>query len=255
MSKASDSGKAFLDQVLAKLPESLRDGVKTAFAAPEAADALTAVGDGVLARADYSRAMDEIKAKETTLTSDYDNLNAWYAENKDRLGKVESLEQQIAKLQGQAPNPPPPSPTPSPGPAGLTREDIDKILLERDKGYARVLGLTTQVAARHLRVFGEEPDMQGVIDIATKKGVSLEDAYREKYSEQLAEKAKAAEHDRVEKLVAERLADERKKQADQPFPLRNASPSVLDVLEQKDRPAHDVDSAVAEYERLQAARG
>lgn len=251
MSKASDSGKAFLDQVLAKLPESLRDGVKTAFAAPEAADALTAVGDGVLARADYSRAMDDIKAKETTLTSDYDNLNAWYTENKDRLGKVESLEQQIAKLQGQ----PPPKPVDPVVPAGLTREDVDKILLERDKGYARVLGLTTQVAARHLRVFGEEPDMQGVIEIATKKGLSLEDAYREKYSDQLAEKAKAAEHDRVEKLVTERLAEERKKQAEHPFPLRNASPSVLDVLEQKDRPAHDVDSAVAEYERLQAARG
>lgn len=254
MAKAIDSGKAFLDQILAKLPESLRDQAKTALTAPEAADALTLLGDGVLARSDYSRQMDEIKAKEATLTSDYDNLNAWYAENKERLGKVETLEQQIARLQGNPPIPTP-TPTPTPAPTGLSREDVDKILLERDKGYARVLGLTTQVAARHLRMFGEEPDMPAVIDLATKKAIPLEDAYREKYGEQLAEKAKAAEDERINKLVTERLAEERKKQTDQPFPLRNASPSVLDVLEQPNAPKHDLDSALAEYERLQAARG
>lgn len=253
MSKALESGKAFVDQILAKLPESLRDSAKTAFAAPEAVDALTLVGDGVLARSDYSRLMDDLKSKETTLTEDYEKLNGWYTTNKEQLEKVGTLEQEIARLSGQRPIVPEVKP---PVAGGLTREQLDEILTNRDKGYAGVLAVATTLATKHFQTFGEVADMTAVIDLATKKGLSLEAAHREKYAEQIDAKAKAAEDARIEKLVADRLIDERKKQGTQPFPLRNASPSVLDVIEAKGDPSkYTVDDAVAEYERLQSARG
>jgi hypothetical protein len=254
MSKALDSGKAFLEAVLAKLPENLRESARATFTAPEAADALTAVGDGVLARSDYSRSMDEINAKEAQITEDYEKLNAWYAENKDTLAKVPTLEAELAKRGG---TPPPDIPPKEPPVTGLSREDLDKVLEDRDRNYAGVLAYTNTLTAKHLNDFKEVLDVQGVIDHAQKNKVSLDQSYRTLYAEKIAAKLKAEDDARINKTVEERLAEERKKFSDQPFPLRNTSPSVLDILEAPtDKPAnHTVDTAVAEYERLTAARG
>lgn len=255
MSKALDSGKAFVEQVLAKLPESLRDAARTAFAAPEAADALTTVGDGVLARSDYSRLMDEVREKEAAITEDYTKLNGWYETNKSRLGQVETLEAEIARLQGKPPVTTPP-PTQSTTPSGLSMDDLNKVLEDRDRNYAGVLAYTTSLATKHLRDFNEVLDVQAVIDNATKTRTSLDASYKTLYAEKLTTKARAEEDARINKQVEERLAERLKGQGDQPFPLRNQSPSVLDILHAKDDSTanHNLDSAVAEYERLQSAR-
>lgn len=254
MSKALDSGKAFVEQVLAKLPESLRDAARTAFAAPEAAEALTTVGDGVLARSDYSRLMDEVREKEAAITEDYTKLNGWYETNKSRLGQVETLEAEIARLSGG--KPPVPDLTKPAVPSGLSREDLDKVLEDRDRNYAGVLAYTTSLATKHLRDFNEVLDVQAVIDNATKTRSSLDASYKTLFAEKLTAKAKAEEDARINKQVEERLAERLKGQGDQPFPLRNQSPSVLDILQTKDdAPAnHNLDTAVAEYERLMATR-
>ena len=60
MSKALDSGKSLAELLAAKLPESLRPTLQEIFAKPEAADALTLLGDSALARSDYSRSKDEL---------------------------------------------------------------------------------------------------------------------------------------------------------------------------------------------------
>lgn len=260
MSKALESGKSLLQAVLAKLPENLRAGAEQALNAPEAADALTLLGDSALARSDYSKAMDAIRDKETTLKeqeatllSDHAALTDWYAPRKalvDKYSSLEAVEAAIAAAKG-SPNP---NPNPNPSPtSGLSKEDVEKILMERDRGYANVLALGVEVGAKHLHTFGEPPDMRGIIDLATKKGLSMEDAYREKYGDKLREREKAEYDAGVEKRVQERLAEERKKDATQPYPLRNREPSVLDVLSQPDFKSSDfsVDAAVAEYERLQ----
>lgn len=254
MSKALDSGKSFLDAVLAKLPESLRADAAKAFAAPEAAEALTTLGDGVLARSDYSRSMDELKTQQEALASDYEKLNTWYDQNKERLGKVTTLEAEIARLQG---NPPPkPDDKKEPPVSGLTKEEVAQILEDRDKGYAGVLALTTSLATKHLRDFNEVLDVNALIDHATKNKVDLKMAYETVHKDQLAAKAKAEEDARINKEVETRLADRLKGQP-LPYPVRGSSPSVLDILDNKqDSPAnHTLDTAVAEYDRLQAARG
>ena len=61
---AFEDGSSFLAGVLAKVPEDLRAQVKAAFERPEAKDAVTLLGDGVLARSDYSKHMDQLRAQE-----------------------------------------------------------------------------------------------------------------------------------------------------------------------------------------------
>ena len=126
MSKALETGKSLLDAVLAKLPESLRDSAKTAFAAPEAADALTELGARGLAQSDYSRQMDEIRRKEQELATAQSQINEvatqqtdWWNVNKPALEEYTRL-----KASGSVT---PPAVTP-PASTGISKEDLEKYL-------------------------------------------------------------------------------------------------------------------------------
>ncbi len=251
--KAFDAGKSLLDLVLAKLPENLRTEVAQKLGAPEATDAITLLGDSALARSDYSTRMDEITAKEKAIAEDYDRLNTWFTENKAQLDKAAALEKEVATLKGGKPPVADPTPTPAPS-TGMTKEDLEKLLQARDESYAGVLALSTTLATKHLRDFNEVLDMNELVSFATSKQVSLADAYKVKFADKIAAKAKEQEDARINQLVEVRLAEVRKQDVNQPFPLRNQSPSVLDVLTSPtDKPAnHTLDTAVAEYERLTA---
>jgi hypothetical protein len=85
---------------------------------------------------------------------------------------------------------------------------------------------------------------------------SLNDVYQESFGDRLTQKAKDAEDTRIQQLVDAKLAEERAKLGGStlPFPIRPDA-SVLDVLQTKPDPAQfSVDSAVAEYQRLVAAK-
>lgn len=271
MSKALDSGKSLAEAVLAKLPENLRDAARTALLAPEATDALTLLGDSALARSDYSKNMDEIRTKaeelreqEATLVADHARLSDWYAGKKaviDKYPTLDAIEAELARARGGTPPPADPNP-PKPPVSGISKEDLEAAFMERDKGYASVLALTTTLATKHLRDFNEVLDVNALVAHATKNRLPLYDpradmdAYRALHGEQLKAKQDADEQTRINKLVDEKLAA-RLKDANQPFPLRNSSPSVLDVLQDPNFKPTDfgVDAAVAEYDRLTANRG
>ena len=250
---AYDTGKTQLQAILAKLPESMRGPVAEAFGKDEAKDALTLLGDTTLARSDYSRAMDEVAQKEQQVLSDFNRLNTWYQTVKPKVENYDTLEAEVNRLKLT----PAPAPITQEVKSGLTREQLEEWANNRDQGYAGVLALTTTIATKHLKEFGEVLDVQDVMQLAANKHISLQDAYNEKYGQQLKDKADAVEKARIDKLLEEARADERKKFQGLPYPIRNASPSVLDVLDSTtDKPSnHTLDSAVAEYERLAANRG
>lgn len=255
MSKALESGKSLAEIVLAKFPENMRDDLRAKFATPEATDALITLGASALAQSDYSRVMDEMREKEAAIVEDYGKLNGWYETHKDRLGKVETLEAEIARLTG-APAPRTPTTTTTTAPAGLTHADLAKAFEENGKQWLQVMAFSDTLGLKHFKDFNEALDSMAIAAHATKHQVSLDDAYKTVYAEKLAAKAKADQDALINKQVEERLAERMKSQGDQPFPLRNQSPSVLDILQTKDdAPAnHNLDTAVAEYERLMATR-
>ena len=285
---AFEDGSSFLAGVLAKVPEDLRAQVKAAFERPEAKDAVVLLGDGVLARSDYSKHMDQLRAQEqrakeqeTALqaklaeaTSLYERNQAWYEANAAALKEYPTLKAALAsrRVNGDGDGgdggdddrhrTAPPAPLDKAGVEAL----LDSTLAERERGYVDVVAFLQDTALEHYARFGTKPDMRALVanpklgkPIAGQPGrvFSLQDAYQEKYGEQVAAKQKEAEDKRIADLVEARLVEERKALAGQPFPLRGGpQPSVLDVIETKEgSAAHTVDSAVALYEQLQAGKG
>lgn len=263
MSKALESGKSFADQILAKLPENLRDQAKTVFTAAEASDALTLLGDGVLARSDYSKQLDDLREKQKTLNEDYTNLTAWYDKQKTTLARAAELEAENARLRGRSADDDddPFAARRRPDPAavpGITEDVLLKTLEDRERAAARYLNATTKLATEHLQTFGEVLDLDAVTAHAEKTRTPLGAAYQDLFRERLAEKSKAAEDARINKEVETRLAAKlAERQSTPPYPIRGADAAPIDILslDAAQRPKHDVDSAVAEYERLTAARG
>ena len=269
---AFESGQSFLAGVLSKLPPEQQAQAKAIFEAAEAKDAVTLMGDGALARSDYSRSMDHLREKETALNEYYERLNGWYGENHAAL---DAARQAVTNGQPQPAQPAQPTqptqPTPalqSPGLSGVSADEVrrlaDEAINAAGRDYIAVSAFIATQGAHHQHLFGEPLDALELVQnpklgkpILGQPGrvFSLQDAYYEKYGERLQQKQQEAQERAFNQEVEKRLAQRTQAQASHPFPLRSES-SPLDVLATKDGPAaHTLDTAVAEYERLQAARG
>ena len=268
MSKASDAGKSFLTGVLDKLPEAVRAQVKTVFDDAAAEPALEVLGTGALAQPDINRKYDELKAKETELTTKFTELNTWYDRNKTALQEYPTLKAENDRLKagggdGDDDGEGGRKPVKQPDIRDVALEVVNEVAPE----YIGVTAWLNDRRAEHETLFGKDvpfsatelirnPKLGKPIAGQPGRVFSLEDAYTEKYGEKVVTKRQELDAQRIETKVQERLKEERAKSVGQPFPLRGeASPSVLDVLATKDGVAsHTLDSAVAEYERLQASR-
>jgi hypothetical protein len=258
---AFESGNEFLAGVIAKLPVELQAQAKELFGKPEAKDAIILVGDGALARPDYSKAMNDLKTKETELTGKLDNLNTWYVENRAALEEYLVIKPEYDTLKAT-----PPKPGDPPKPPADPRKLVEEVIGEQGREFVQLSAWLAGKAVEHLHQFGEplnvmeltaDPRLGKPITGQPGRVFSLPDVYTAKYGERVATKQKEVTEKAFNDEVEKRLVAERAKLAGQPFPLRgDPSPSVLDVLSTKDGPAaHTLDTAVAEYERLQGARG
>lgn len=264
---AFESGQALIAGVLAKLPESQRAQAKAIFEAAEAKDAVTVIGDSTLARSDYSRQMDDLRAEKETIAAHQEQLNAWFTNNKGALEEYVRIKPEYDTLKTGTPNPSLPLAKPA-GPV-YDPEEVKRIALEAIGGtgadYVQLTAFMLDRAGEHQQRFGEPLRMQELTanpklgkQIAGQpvgRVFSLEDAYKEKYGEQLAARAKADDDKRIETEVQKRLAEERSKHENHPFPLRSEA-SVLDILNDANNKTsnYTVDTAVAEYDRLQSQR-
>lgn len=258
---AFESGQTFLAGVIAKLPAELQAQAKELFEKPEAKDAVIIVGDGALARPDYSKAMDGIKTKETELTAKFTELNTWYEANKAALDEYKTMKPEYDRLKAGGNGDPDPDPDRKPIDV---QKVVDETLTTRERDYAGFVMFAQTLAAKHYQMFGEVLDGNALMSnpklgkpIAGQPGrvFSLQDAYNESFGERVQQKVKEAEDKRINDEVEKRMAEERKKLIAQPFPIRDATPSVLDTFATKEgSAAHTVDTAVAEYERLQSTR-
>jgi hypothetical protein len=256
---AFESGQSFLAGVLAKLAPEQRAQAEAIFNAAEAKDAVLALGDGALARSDYSRSMDQMREKEAALNEYYTRLDGWYTENKAVLEQARA---------GGGPDPAP-DPAPAAGAGGMisaseARRIAEEAVNEAGRDYIAVTAFLTTQGSRHAYMFNEPLDMTELVanpklgkPIIGQPGriYSLQDAYNEKYGERLRAKYQEQEDKRINDEVDKRFSERLKQTTStHPFPLR-AESSPLDVLQTKDGAAqHTLDSAVAEYERLVAAK-
>ncbi len=279
---AYEDGSAFLAGVLAKVPESLRAQVKEALEKPEAKDAVILLGDGVLARADYSKHMDlntkqdqELKDKLTAATDLYERNTRWYQTNEAALKEYPTLKSELDRLKAGGGNDDDDADKRRQNqPPALDRKTIEETiaqmldanLADRERGYVDVVAFMQDTGFRHQHMFGTPVDMRGLVadprlgkPIVGQPGrtFSLQDAYTAKYGVEVAQKEKEAHDKVIEAEVQKRLTEERAKlHSGQPFPLRDSAPSVLDTLATKEgSAAHTLDTAVQAYEALQQGRG
>lgn len=284
---AKESGQAFLAGALAKLPAELQAQAKAIFESPEATDAIVTIGDGALARGDYSKQMDALRAREQALTERetaattlYEQNTAWYETHKQALEEYTTLKPAWDAWQADGgkptgtPTTPTTTTTPTKQPAtgkgddmGLTEEQVKQMVAEQI-GNATVdaVGISAWLATKsvqHFQMFGET--LQGDELVAetikarsTEAGrhTTLEQTYQSRYGDRLKEKQTQAENARIETEVQRRLAEERAKAGPAlPFPTRTEA-SPLDVIGTQTNPAdYSVDAAVAHYAQLQQARG
>jgi hypothetical protein len=257
---AFESGHEFLAGVIAKLPAELQAQAKELFGKPEAKDAVIIVGDGALARPDYSKAMNDLATQRTELQGKLDNLTNWYTENKAALEEYVAIKPEYDTLKAKPADPNKPVPPADP------RKLVEEVVGEQGRDFVQLSAWLAGKAVEHFHLFGEPLNVMELTadprlgkPVAGQPGrvVSLPDIYAAKHGDRVAAKAKEASEKSFNDEVEKRLAAKQAALAGQPFPLRgDASPSVLDVLATKDGPAaHTVDTAVAEYERLTQARG
>jgi hypothetical protein len=267
MSKASDTGKSFLAGVLAKLPESVRAQAESIFTSADAEQALEVIGTGALAQPEINRRLDElrtqteaIEAKRAETEAIYQQQDAWWKANEPKVKAYDQLKPEYDRLKTGG------SVTDTKG-NGATNDDLrkefDARLAELQTDGMNVMSFMTTLGVQHYKDFGElinwtdlRSDRNLGKPMPDGRTYGLQQAYEAKYGEQITARRQKAETERIEKLVEERYK-ERLKSSDQPFPLRNQAPSVLDVLETTtDAPEkHTLDTAAALYEQLAAQRG
>lgn len=265
MSKASEAGKAFLDGVLAKLPEDQRATAKGLFDANEGA--LEVLGSGALGQAEINRQFTDLtKQKETLeqqrteLIAKQGELTSWFEANQGALADYVAHKDAIDKLKAGG------GVMGDDKGKGLTAEEVAAMMEARDRAFAGAFALGTNLTANHLHMFNEPLDMQElmadpkvgtVIDRATGKVYGLQDAYNTKFGARVAERSKQIEDKRIKDLVDQGVAERMKalpQNQQQPYPLRDSG-SPLDALTGERKTSdYTVDSAVAEYNRLQNAR-
>lgn len=222
-------GKQFLADLLAKLPEDSRAAVASSL---EDEAVVGFAGDAVLRQQDYSRSMNDLSQKHQELTT-------WYETNKAALAAA------AASRQGD----------PSAQPTGVDLKAVENLINERERGVATYIAAATDLSLRHFQEFGERLNLTDLLADPEVNKLGILGVYDRKFAPRYAEKAAAVQTATVDKLVAERMVEERKKLLTIPGQVQGFhDPSPLDVLEAKTSDGALVQRAAEEYTALVAAK-
>lgn len=254
---ALDAGKAYLQQVLEKLPPEARAQAEATFMSAEAAAALTTLGEGVLRQQDYSRQMDALRADKDRAQAVYTQNLSWFEENKAALEQLPTLQTELEALKARPPAAPaaPAAPPATPVGDGYVKTDQLQGLVQETLGLFAVV---PTLILDHQRRFNEtlsEEQMIGLIQQAQTNSRSLKAQYAITFGEKIAAKAAEDKAAYEEKLRQEGEARARAANPNLPYPVRPTGTSPLDSLSAPDRPGLPTpDALAAEYEQLVAGK-
>lgn len=205
---AKESGQAFLESVLSRLPEDRR--AAAAELVPELAEA---IGEGVMMREDYSRHMDGIRAK-------HQEQSSWWEANREA-----ALLGQKAKEAGFVPGQPPPAP------AGTPTDFVRKDELEQDaRAMVTLTALTPTLVIQHFKEFGEALDMTALMADPRVSQIGLKAVYDQSVAQKRADAAKAATDAEVARRVEEGVQTALRSRQNPSYPSAVPAGSPLDGL-------------------------
>lgn len=205
------SGNDYLKEVLALIPDDKKDPI------------LSALGERVMARDDYSRAQDQLRDKEGAVTAYKATLDSWYGAN---LEKLEAGSKALEALE-KAPKDAPAGGAPSAAVASLEgyikKEDVEKLLTaklrESEEQGLSVMAPLVDLTVQHLQEFGKRISPQEIITHARKHGQNLNEAYLDMTSEAREAKSKKDEESKMKKLREEIRAEVLKESGHGVYPV------------------------------------
>jgi|SRR5688572_13055417 len=264
--KGLDAGKTFLAGVLAKLPVEVRGNVEALMADPTF---VTTIGEGTLAQQEFSRLTNELATtrteletqtaalaeREAGLESWHGELNTWYGANKQLVEEANAAR----KANGGKP----PVAAPAGGPAGngnppasgLTEEQLEQRISQERAGFLGFQRDQNLLMRQHFTLFGEVLDIEPLLTHKQVGELGLQGVYQLVNKERLDKARTEAQAAHDKKVADEAVAAYATKQAQMPYmpPTGVGSGSPLDALK-VGTPDALVDTAVAEYNRLQLER-
>jgi uncharacterized protein YdbL (DUF1318 family) len=189
----------------------------------------------VLAVADYSRQTQELARQRTEVEDYLGQLKQWKADREIDLRKNTAETNQYKQLATQAQAQlqaiqaaqeqlirtgvvdasqiPVVTPTVAAEPAQsngngsgnyLTKEELNKVLEEKDNYYLGALGLVNDINREHYNLFGQWPDTKRLIEQSARTRKPLEEVWQNEYK--VAEKRKELQDQAVQKQIEEGIA-------------------------------------------------
>lgn len=261
--KQKEAATKFLEGIVAKLPADKQQAFRDQYMSEEAL--LESVGDGVMARSDYS-AQTAALAKERKILDDY------YTENAPKVERAAKLLERFPDgvipddFGGDRKDPP----VDIKAIEEVITGKVGKTIEQSERGAAAFMAKLADMSGKHLKEFGEVLNTSEIVNDPRVYEIGLDALYQEKHGAKYqakADAARAAELEAAKKAGAdEALAKYRQENPQQPFPTANAARNpVMAALhtEQAERLADpakfqnrpfvnrvDAGAAAEEYQRL-----
>lgn len=170
------------------------------------------VANGFTRHSEYSQALDKARALEQKYQTDVGKWQQWYEGYAKPAVETASKAQQRLEAYiaayGEMPDGTPANPNQARQAVnGLSKEEIADMLKRefqvRDQAYATMSKQLTRLAARHLKDYNEDLDIDQVEKLMDEKHLPLEAAYREYVSPRVEERQKTERRDWETKRTSE----------------------------------------------------
>lgn len=149
--------------------------------------------DGFKRQDEFSRSMDQVRAKETELTKWYNEQAVpAYQANLTGLQKLQEYEKRFGTLdEGEKPDSVPKD--------VLTRKEYEELNAQRDKAYINLNKTLSKITIDHFQKFGEPVDLNALEKLALDSGLPLESAYDKFIQPKVEERREADLKVRIQK--------------------------------------------------------
>lgn len=252
MSKAVDAGRAFFQGLAQYLPDSARAELEAHIATDAGVTMLTALGEGTLARSDYSRAMDDLKAKSTALDVWAEDVKKWAVAQRGTTGDPPADPARVPARRDD----------PAPTPGALSKQEVEQLVnaavTKREIPFAAFATDIAALVAEHTRDFpGEVLDGMALLnhpDVAT---IGIRGAYRAVHAEKLkalVDGRAAADRAKLEAEIRKKVTEELAAATPIPGVIAGEDTSPLAALG-GDPKQFSVEAAAAHFRQLRAGSG
>lgn len=267
MAGHAELGKTFLQELAAKLPDSLKGNLDAILSSPEAQAALEVAGSRVSPIDEERQRLNALKTQLDTrdqkLTDWHGRLGSWAstkeAELTDRERKLTERENGNGGGNGNG-NGGPPNNGGAPAKATVDKAELANTISEfvqpREAAFVQYVADATNFSAFHLKNFNEALDVGAIVRHPDIGKIGFAGVYQQLNKEKLDKMqadAKLAERNAIKDEVRKELIGERP--VDMPYPIAEGSPLDVLAMDADKRPKGDPVAATRMYEQLVASSG